>query len=239
MFIEEIELPSYDRELDYFTSLEHTTDMPLGYKSTRPFEFFPRQGIEKISLSRITLFCGSSNTPLDYLLRVIAAALGAPDTLPEDLPLHRNSYLRRCSVKYKKNKKRKYKCIYIGKQEITNEMEEIRSSFEFCGMKSMPELYEERLTEKNAIYVIEMPECGMSIEETAAFASLVYDTSKYTGAQFVISTNSPIIIGIKGAIIYDVDKRPLIPQPYYRSGVRKLFTRINDEICASHSRKKT
>ncbi len=235
MFVDEILLASRDEEIDYFNSGEHTTDMPLGYVNTRPFGIFPRLGIEKLSFGRITLFCGSSVTPVDYLLRVIAAVLGSPDSLQNEAPVYVAAYKRFCVTRRRSSKNAD--CVFIGIKEITAEMDRIRAECDYGNMISMAELYDERI-DGAAIYVIEMPECGMSPEECASVASLIYDTSKHTGAQFIISTNSPIFMGIKGALIYDLDKRPLVPQPYYRSSARKRFTKINDEICASHTRKK-
>ncbi|MBE6576571.1 MAG: hypothetical protein E7653_00350 [Ruminococcaceae bacterium] len=235
MFVDEILLATRDEEIDYFNSGEHTTDMPLGYVSARPFGIFPRLGIEKLSLGRITLFCGSSITPIDYLLRVVASLLGASDCLENDDARYVSEYKRFCITRHRSQ--RRAECVFVGKDQITQEMNKIRKSRDYKNMISMEELYDDRINGE-AIYVIEMPECGMSVEECASVADLIYDTSKHTGAQFIISTNSPIFMGIKGALIYDFDRRPLVPQPYYRSSVRKSFTRINEQICASHTRKK-
>ncbi len=233
MFVDEIILASRDDESDYFNSAAHTLDMPLGHMPTRPFGVFPKLGIGRISLGKITLFCGGSNTPRDHLMEVIAAVLGA-DIRSSCDKKRLMDYASLCVVRFHSQKDTE--CVYIGKQEIYDEMREQLETKDFDKTKSMAQIYGERIFER-AIYVIEMPESGMSVEETAEVASLVYDTATQTGAQFIISTSSPIFMGIKGAVIYDLDKRPWLPQTYHNSDARKRFSKIYDKICAEHKRK--
>lgn len=234
MLVKEIFLPTRDIECDYFNSGEHTTDMPLGNGSMCPFGVFSRIGIERLSFGKITLFCGGTNQPINYLMRIVASVLGAESLTAEDNKLRVSAYAKCCIVK--KNPKEEVNCVYISKRQIYEEIEAMRRKSEYYTSKSMSELYNAKINSKS-VYVLEMPESGMSAQETAEVASLIYDTATQTGAQFIISTNSPIFMGIDRAVIYDLDRRPIVPQAYHRSSARKKFADIYDEICASHSKK--
>ena len=236
MFFDEIFFTTRNNEIDYFTSGEHTTDMPLGYVCTRPFGVLTRMGIQKMSFGRVTLFCGESNSHMHYLLRLVAMILGSSDSLPGENERYKSAYKRFCFVKRRSDKP--FECVFIGKDEIMREMGWLSTGFDFSRIKSMAELYDDRIGGA-AVYVIELPECGMSTEECAQVAALIDDTARQTGAQFIITTNSPIFMGIKGALIYDFDRNPIVPQPYNRSTARKRFSRIYEEICAAHTRQKT
>lgn len=234
MFVDEILLATRDSECDYFNNGEHTLDMPLGYARMRPFGIFLGLGIERIKLGKITLFCGSSNSVRDYLLEVVAQILGAENPYYKDDKSLLCDYAKRCRVI--RRTRSPFKCVYISKQLMMDEVRNHCISDDFRQSRSMAEIYDDKI-EPKALYVIEMPEAGMSVEECASVASLIYDAANYSKAQFIISTSSPIFMGIKGAEIYDLDQRPFLPKTYYYSEARKEFSKTYDEICELHSRK--
>jgi predicted ATPase len=63
------------------------------------------------------------------------------------------------------------------------------------------------------LYLLDEPEAPLSPKRQLAFLDLLMRTSK-TGAQFIIATHSPILLGCPEARIYSFDQTPIAPVAY-------------------------
>ena len=66
----------------------------------------------------------------------------------------------------------------------------------------------EKIEEGN-LYILDEPENSLSPKLQLELVSLIEDFSRYFSCQFIISTHSPFILGIKGSKIYDLDEDPV------------------------------
>lgn len=57
----------------------------------------------------------------------------------------------------------------------------------------------------NGLYILDEPENSLSPENQMRLAEYIGESARYFGCQFIISSHSPFILGIKGAKIYDLD----------------------------------
>lgn len=76
-------------------------------------------------------------------------------------------------------------------------------------------LYFTRKIEENALYLLDEPENSLSPKLQREMAQFISDSARFYGCQFVISTHSPFLLGIKGAKIYDLDSVPAVPKKWY------------------------
>jgi predicted ATPase len=76
-------------------------------------------------------------------------------------------------------------------------------------------LYYTRKIEENALYLLDEPENSLSPKLQREMAQFISDSARFYGCQFVISTHSPFLLGIKGAKIYDLDSVPAVPKKWY------------------------
>ncbi|MEG0856303.1 MAG: AAA family ATPase [Terrisporobacter sp.] len=63
--------------------------------------------------------------------------------------------------------------------------------------------------EEDGLYILDEPENSLSPKRQMELVKLIEDYSKYFGCQFIISTHSPFLLGMKGAKIYDLDECPV------------------------------
>lgn len=63
--------------------------------------------------------------------------------------------------------------------------------------------------EEDGLYLLDEPENSLSPENQLKLKSLIEDSVRYFGCQFVISTHSPFLLSMKGAKIYDMDENPV------------------------------
>ncbi|MDD5907225.1 MAG: AAA family ATPase [Clostridia bacterium] len=73
--------------------------------------------------------------------------------------------------------------------------------------------YTQRITE-NALYLIDEPENSLSAAFQRELAGFLADSARFFGCQFVISTHSPFLLAIPGAVVYDLDSRPVRVRPW-------------------------
>ena len=67
--------------------------------------------------------------------------------------------------------------------------------------------YTERI-DRDALFLIDEPENSLSAIRQKELAEYIYQSARYFGCQFVISTHSPIILAMPGAKIYNLDLYP-------------------------------
>ncbi len=234
MIIEKFILPSQDDELDWKLSGGATIGMPSPSQSILPFGVFPQRALGKVDLRNITVLSGGSNTEKLLLARIIISKLGE-DKLPAGMDKRcLEDYLGLCAVKYADISKRDtLKVVHITDKEREAFLERRYADFDTDRNWSAVCLYDE-LIAQDSFVIIEDPEIGMSLTELKEFAAYVEEMSRHRGCQFIILTNSPIIMGLRHAIIYDFDKTPIIPNTWYYSSVANEHTKFYEELYNDH-----
>lgn len=66
----------------------------------------------------------------------------------------------------------------------------------------------------NGLYILDEPENSMSASMQIKLAKFIEDSARFFNCQFIIATHSPFILGIKDAVIYDLDSKPAIIKEY-------------------------
>lgn len=66
----------------------------------------------------------------------------------------------------------------------------------------------------NGLYILDEPENSMSASMQIKLAKFIEDSARFFNCQFIIATHSPFILGIKDAVIYDLDSKPTIIKEY-------------------------
>ena len=61
----------------------------------------------------------------------------------------------------------------------------------------------------NALYLLDDPENSLSAAHQKELADFISDSARFYGCQFIISSHSPFILSIKGAVVYDLDATPV------------------------------
>lgn len=237
MVIKKIKLPNREIELDFLLAGNGSIGMPSAPDGYVPFNIFPRKRFDTVDFAGVTLFCGGSNTEKNLLLRILASKMGCI-SLPEGMSQRcLEDYLGLC-------------CTVLADEEEEREVEvqlvTKEQSYAFAKEKyaniingiswSVLDFYDKQI-HSGSLCFIEEPEIGMSISEQIQFANLVYDLVRSSGSQFVITTNSPIIMGISRAVIYDFDRDVILPETWYSSSVAKEYARQYEDIKKKHRMK--
>lgn len=74
--------------------------------------------------------------------------------------------------------------------------------------------YFQEKVEESALYLLDEPENSLSPERQIELVKFIEEASKYLNCQFIISTHSPFLLGMKGAKIYDLDTQPVRPKKW-------------------------
>lgn len=61
----------------------------------------------------------------------------------------------------------------------------------------------------DSLFLLDEPENSLSAEKQLELKKLIEDFSRFFGCQFIISTHSPFLLSISGAVIYDMDSVPV------------------------------
>ena len=72
-----------------------------------------------------------------------------------------------------------------------------------------------KIFESGGIYLLDEPENCLSSIFQLELINLIQDSAKYFDCQFIICTHSPLILGINGAKVYNMDLVPVKPQNWY------------------------
>ena len=224
MFIDKFVLASRDSELDYLFAGGATIDSVNDGQNILPFGVFPKLHLESVSFYDVTLFFGNRDSVSDLMLSVISYKLGVQMPLPKMRCI--KDYCRLSNFKYSSYESRDFDVRVISSAQVD---EYVNSG------KSLIKLYEKKL-DRTALYILQLPEHYLSIEEQYALMGLIGDAVRYYKAQFVISTNSPILLGIKNALIYDFDTVPIVPHTWSNSPLVKRLTEMSQEVASIHKR---
>ncbi len=69
-------------------------------------------------------------------------------------------------------------------------------------------LYYDGQIENDGIYLLDEPEASLSPVLQKKLSTLIYEASRYCGAQFIIATHSPFFLSLHGAKIINLDNKP-------------------------------
>lgn len=62
------------------------------------------------------------------------------------------------------------------------------------------------MVKENALYLLDEPENSLSVGLQTELKTFLEDSARFYGCQFIISTHSPILLSMKGARVYDLDR---------------------------------
>ena len=211
--------------------------MPAAPDGYVPFNIFPRRRFDTVDFAGVTLFCGGSNTEKNLLLRILASKMGCV-SLPEGMSKRcLADYLSLCcTVVAEESEEREVEIQLITKEQTLSFLKEKYADITNDMSWSVLDLYDKEIN-SGTLCFIEEPEIGMSVSEQIQFADLVYDLVRNSGSQFVITTNSPFIMGISHAVIYDFDRDVILPETWYSSSVAKEYAKRYEDIRKKHRMK--
>ena len=69
--------------------------------------------------------------------------------------------------------------------------------------------------QKKTLYLLDEPENSMSPAFQLDLKQFLEDCVKYHGCQFIIATHSPLVLALKDAKIYNLDKSPVVVEKWY------------------------
>lgn len=202
MYLKRFGLPSYGDEKGYLANCG-VADM------TTPFETFPQRNLGHIDFSDITVFSGNSDSEKNLAFEIIAEKLGI-DSL--NVGLDRSivrGYLGMCYTRYSEcvENPGEIEKIFISSRDIFDHLE--KNKYRFDGNSTLLHFYESKIR-RSSICFLQCPEAYMSLEEIISLARLIEDFATYSKTQFIISSNSPAILAIKDALIYDFNDRVIM-----------------------------
>ena len=70
-------------------------------------------------------------------------------------------------------------------------------------------LYFTRRIGEGGLYLLDEPENSLSAAFQVKLAALLEDSARFYRCQFVVATHSPILLALKGARVYDLDRTPV------------------------------
>ncbi len=81
----------------------------------------------------------------------------------------------------------------------------------------------------NALYILDEPENSLSPGNQLELKYFLEDSVRHHGCQFIISTHSPFLLSLKGAIIYDIDSDPVRTSKWTELPCVKAYKEFFDE----------
>ena len=74
--------------------------------------------------------------------------------------------------------------------------------------------YFQEKVEESALYLLDEPENSLSPERQLELVKFIEEAANYLNCQFIISTHSTFLLGMKSAKIYDLDTQPVRPKKW-------------------------
>ncbi len=75
----------------------------------------------------------------------------------------------------------------------------------------------------NALYLLDEPENSLSAERQLELARFLEDSARFYNCQFIISTHSPFLLGMKRVVIYDLDTVPVMTRAWTELSNVRLY----------------
>ena len=63
--------------------------------------------------------------------------------------------------------------------------------------------------QEDALYLLDEPENSLSAAHQRELAAFLEDSARFFGCQLILSTHSPFLLAMKGAVVYDLDQHPI------------------------------
>ena len=83
--------------------------------------------------------------------------------------------------------------------------------------------YFEQAFQNGGIYLLdELKNCLSPIFQLELI-KIIQDASRYYNCQFIICSHSPFILGLRDAVIYNMDSRPVIPEEWEKLENVKIY----------------
>lgn len=82
---------------------------------------------------------------------------------------------------------------------------------------------------ENCLYLLDEPENSLSPKYQTAVVRYIEECARFYNCQFVISTHSPFVMSMKGALIYDLDSIPIETKPWYELENMKMYYQLFNE----------
>ena len=222
MLIDSITLASRDDELDLILSGGLSG---LGGSSVLPFGVFPDKGITRIGFKPITVFSGSSTTPKTLLLRIIAAKLGCKAPNCGMSAECFDEYLKLCVTKYTDFSRRSdINAVHIAVEQSARYSEQGNSALGLCSEYVLPA----------TVVLLEEPERGLTLEEQLDLARHIEAMAADGEYQIIMTSVSPVFLGIKNALIYDFDEHPTLPRAWHESRLARAHVQFLEKLKEDH-----
>lgn len=93
--------------------------------------------------------------------------------------------------------------------------------------------FSDKITD-NKLILLDEPENSLSPEKQCELCDFLIDSARFFGCQFIIATHSPFLLAMHGAVIYDLDSKPVCVKKWTElPGVRayySFFEKHSDEF---------
>ena len=86
-----------------------------------------------------------------------------------------------------------------------NQMENVR---EYSNGENGFRYFTEKIRD-GGLYLLDEPENSLSPEKQLELGQFIEDSARFYGCQFIIATHSPLLLGMRGVEIYDMDENPV------------------------------
>ena len=86
-------------------------------------------------------------------------------------------------------------------------------------------VFQEKL-KSNALYLLDEPENSLSPKRQQELAAMLEQLARYCGCQFIIATQSPFLLAMNNARIYNLDAAPAQVQSWWELDNTKLYYRF-------------
>ena len=237
MIIKKLRLPTRDAELDYFLSGENTLGMPTYPDACEPFNIFSKKRLYSLDFHNVTVFCGGSNSEKNLMLSVIASKLGIKQ-MPKGMSDRcLGDYLKMCYVEYEDSISNGMpKVCLITKEQSRIYMDKMYAQLPYTTRWSIVDFYQD-IFKTNTLYLLEEPEIGMSLSEQEEFQEILYNCAKKKKDQFIITTNSHVLLGMNRALIYDFDEYVIKPVKWHKSNIAQRHIKYYKKLKEEHRAK--
>lgn len=112
--------------------------------------------------------------------------------------------------------KRKSASNYVRNRVLDKDVKE-QSNGEAALMYFVSEIKE------NSLYLLDEPENSMSAAMQLKLTKFLEESARFFNCQFIIATHSPFLLGMTGAIIYDLDSVPVTSKNFWKLENMKLY----------------
>jgi predicted ATPase len=84
------------------------------------------------------------------------------------------------------------------------------------------------------VFFMEEPERGLTLEEQLDLADHIKAMARGGEYQFVLTSVSPVFLGIKDALIYDFDEHPTLPRTWHESRLARAHVQFLEKLKEDH-----